>query len=71
MRIVPLSTSLRNDEVATIDRLTLTLEERLDDGQKPTRAGTLRALLRFALENRDEFVEQMVAEQHQSVRPPE
>lgn len=50
MAIVQLVTSLRRDEVDEIERLATATGTRLF-----RRAGMLRAMLRFALHNQDEF----------------
>lgn len=55
--VVQLATSLRRDEVDKIDRMTVSLGK-----SRWRRAGTLRAMLRFAIEREDEFIEWMRTE---------
>ena len=61
--VVKVTTSLRGDEVKDVDRI-----KHLFGGNRYGRAGALRAMLRFALENEAEFLAWFNATNGQTVK---
>lgn len=64
-KIVPLSTSVREDELDDITQLSADLEKVVPTNPRfirdgiPSRSGMLRAMLRYTLEHPAEFIEWM------------